>query len=98
MRISDWSSDVCSSDLCDQLPLWVPVMLGGGITVWLVLPDSGRWIAALLLPAALALFGVAVGRGGREARVLTIAAVTAAIGLALKIGRASCRERVCQEV
>src|SRR3546814_12751752 len=71
MRISDWSSDVCSSDLCDQLPLWVPVMLGGGITVWLVLPDSGRWIAALLLLAALALFGVAVGRGGRAARVLT---------------------------
>src|SRR3546814_16381655 len=31
----------------DQLPLWVPVMLGGGITVWLVLPDSGRWIAAV---------------------------------------------------
>nr|WP_245968321.1 ComEC/Rec2 family competence protein [Hephaestia caeni] len=70
-------------------------MLGGGITAWLVLPDSGRWIAALLLLGALALFGVAVGRGGRAGRALTIVAVTAAIGLALIWWRA---ERVAAPV
>src|SRR3546814_9861729 len=60
MRISDWSSDVCSSDLNFQSPIWT---LG---------PMLNRiWVAA---PLALA------------------------VCLPHKIGRASCRERVCQYV
>src|SRR3546814_5403182 len=33
MRISDWSSDVCSSDLMDQLPLPSGLLDVGGIRV-----------------------------------------------------------------
>ncbi len=35
----------------DQLALWVPVMLGGGIAAWFVLPDPVAWCAAALLVA-----------------------------------------------
>src|SRR3546814_10903743 len=72
MRISDWSSDVCSSDLRALLPPW-PV---------LVIEDvSGGSVEALLLGKV----GAAperLGAGGEEH----------------EIGRASCRERVCQYV
>src|SRR3546814_5596937 len=60
MRISDWSSDVCSSDLCCSPPLSVPAR-------W--------WRAAARL-------------GKRSRRSLSDQ----------EIGRASCRERVCQYV
>ncbi|MCM8730367.1 ComEC/Rec2 family competence protein [Hephaestia sp. GCM10023244] len=73
----------------DQLPLWVPVMFGGGISAWFVLPDSNQWVAALLLLGALALLGIALGRGGRAGRALAIAAVTAALGLGLIWGHAT---------
>src|SRR3546814_1927173 len=70
MRISNWSSDVCSSDLVVFLVLSVVVVLGPVIwdgLLWLLpLSDSDHWA-----------FGVL--RYG-------------------KIGRASCRERVCQYV
>src|SRR3546814_9012003 len=74
MRISDWSSDVCSSDLAAQA-------LG---------TDLRRTRLRLLV-------GTAIGVGGAVA-------VSGAIGFVglivphLKIGRASCRERVCQYV
>src|SRR3546814_4527428 len=67
MRISDWSSDVCSSDLCAREPV-----------------DRG-------------LRGATAGRHGPQQ-------CSADIGkprrdqLPVEIGRASCRERVCQYV
>src|SRR3546814_15853765 len=84
MRISDWSSDVCSSDLA-------------------TLPDrgraerphhrqplpEGRGAARAMIAMALALLAV----------VALVAAVGPATGYADgQIGRASCRERVCQYV
>src|SRR3546814_8741588 len=69
MRISDWSSDVCSSDLIAQVPAAqnLPIRPFGGIGE--IMPRIGRIIA---LGAQVAVIG--------------------------EIGRASCRERVCQYV
>src|SRR3546814_8820999 len=85
MRISDWSSDVCSSDL----------------------PDRREEIAGVFAEAAASHDAVVTSGGastGDEDHVK--AAIEAAGGklhfwrLAIKpgrqIGRASCRERVCQ--
>src|SRR3546814_7569838 len=80
MRISDWSSDVCSSDLPGADP------------------DQPR-ISPRLSPGGSLLAGPAVE--GRAAR-LDDAADRAATGHTIlslaEIGRASCRERVCQYV
>src|SRR3546814_2898858 len=71
MRISDWSSDVCSSDLVrrregEQLP--VAIELG--------VPSGGQVAAKARLVERVGTLDRAVGQ----------------------IGRASCRERVCQYV
>src|SRR3546814_1874385 len=74
MRISDWSSDVCSSDLLVVLTVYG-------------LQRSVRG-ESHLSPFILALILVFLGYSG--------------LGISLwpyiKIGRASCRERVCQYV
>src|SRR3546814_14798663 len=109
MRISDWSSDVCSSDLeFHELKE--------------KLPDLEHALKILLLPkdeadARNAILEVRAGTGGDEAalfaadllrmyqryaelqgwRFAIIDASEIEIG-GYKIGRASCRERVCQYV
>src|SRR3546814_3614460 len=86
MRISDWSSDVCSSDLPDGqrcrdggggdrlahggLPLVAPPPIGGDESTMQAPP------------------GRALGATGEPPQRPDV----------LKIGRASCRERVCQYV
>src|SRR3546814_5858306 len=77
MRISDWSSDVCSSDLQAD---------GGRVD---------RFGLARLVPQAL--------RPGASVDTfspigLLWAFIGAVVLLGIKIGRASCRERVCQYV
>lgn len=72
----------------DQLVLWLPVALGGGIALWFVLPDPRTWQAALLLLIAIGCGGLAAGQGGRTARSLAIGALTAALGLGLIWARA----------
>src|SRR3546814_8337639 len=66
MRISDWSSDVCSSDLVADLSVVYPVARG-----------TGPMLASV---GAFLLLGEDISAPGVE------------------IGRASCRERVCQYV
>src|SRR3546814_3736977 len=94
MRISDWSSDVCSSDLLDSGGLAAVVLAGAGFAV-----GSG----------ALGLDGVEGGncavRTGAGASRTTGAGRRGSSAVALcrpmdpaTIGRASCRERVCQYV
>jgi len=73
----------------DQLPLWLPVVLGGGIAAWFVLPDLAQWIAAMCALAAVALGAVAVGRHGRAGRAVAIGATVAALGVGLAWWRAS---------
>ena len=79
----------------DQLVLWLPVALGGGIAAWFLLPDARSWGCALLACAAVALAGVGLGHGGRAARLLAVGAMTVACGLALTWWRA---ERVAAPV
>ncbi|MES3081683.1 ComEC/Rec2 family competence protein [Sphingomonas faeni] len=67
----------------DQLVLWLPVMLGGGIALWFALPDPAAWCVTILLLLASGLACLAVGQGGRAARSLAIGLLTAALGLGL---------------
>src|SRR3546814_2865525 len=91
MRISDWSSDVCSSDLAMEL-LLTGLWLNGGCGL-LLLRLGGRDRRQLL--AAF----------GRPVELFDLR-ILAQIGNRLlddlvrhhEIGRASCRERVCQYV
>src|SRR3546814_2603288 len=80
MRISDWSSDVCSSDLVKD-NFAVPVY---------AYQVSGEY--AMIEAAA------AVGAGDRDALVLETLLAFRRAGASGEIGRASCRERVCQYV
>lgn len=73
----------------DQLPLWLPVALGGGIALWFVLDDPMQWIAAMLAMAGIALAAIAIGQGGRASRAVALAAALAAMGLGLAWLRAS---------
>jgi competence protein ComEC len=64
-----------------QLPLWLPVALGAGITGWFLLPDAPRWIGLLLLSGAIALLGLALP--GRLGRSLLVGGLATAAGCAL---------------
>src|SRR3546814_14948542 len=111
MRISDWSSDVCSSDL-GHLPPTVTaaaVMLCAGAVVlpaalivdrpWTLRPSALSLGAA----AALALFCTALALLLYFRLVRTLGSMGVASQAYLRsgvsaIGRASCRERGCQYV
>jgi competence protein ComEC len=67
----------------DQLFLWVPVTFGAGIAAWFVLPDPGWWWTVLLVLAGVALFAIAIARGGRAGRVVAVGSLLAVAGLAL---------------
>src|SRR3546814_5040974 len=61
MRISDWSSDVCSSDLLAAMPLgleaWPLAVMGWGI-------DATLWVAARVAEGPMTAIGVpAIGLG-----------------------------------
>jgi competence protein ComEC len=72
----------------EQLVLWLPVMLGAGITAWFVLPDRAEWIAFLAGAGALAAFGLAISGRSRFGRALLVAGLALAVGCALVWWRA----------
>ncbi|MES2095783.1 MAG: hypothetical protein V4459_03415 [Pseudomonadota bacterium] len=72
----------------DQLPLWLPVALGAGITAWFVLLQPAQWFVAMLALGALGLTGIALARHDRASRALAIGALTAALGIGLAWWRA----------
>src|SRR3546814_3053226 len=117
MRISDWSSDVCSSDLASLGGEWqaVQILRAGGeraadirplvrLNVSVVVGEGERMEAGshggggriayetLLDPAH---WQAGVDEALRQALV-NLAAVDTPAGEMPEIGRASCRERVCQ--
>lgn len=79
----------------EQLPLWLPVALGGGVALWFVLPTPADWALAAMLLAALAMAGAAAQRGGRMSRAVALGAAATLAGLALMAWRA---ERVAAPV
>src|SRR3546814_13138681 len=85
MRISDWSSDVCSSDLARRLGL----AKGGRGTL-----EDAQAAAATGQIALSQVWAEVLGAEG-----LTAAQMLVTLGdLEHQIGRASCRERVCPYV
>src|SRR3546814_3464202 len=84
MRISDWSSDVCSSDL--GRPAAFNVAMRG------IVPSDPTQISRDGT-VAIYLDGVYLGRSqGLSGDLLDLERIE------VQIGRASCRERVCQYV
>src|SRR3546814_14470059 len=101
MRISDWSSDVCSSDLFDlddmtgaltvsESDYHKAKMLLAAEGLPKSAPDGNSMIDSLPMGASRAVEGEKL----RSAREMDLARTIEAID-AVKIGRASCRERVC---
>src|SRR3546814_1852574 len=82
MRISDWSSDVCSSDLSGGKAGDISISVGGG--------DLGK--GGQLSLSAGRVFGAYYGGD------LTMTSGFSTLTSSGEIGRASCRERVCQYV
>src|SRR3546814_14436276 len=103
MRISDWSSDVCSSDLKRGAGT---LTLSGANTYsnrtvidagTLALAGAGTIGAGNLVIGANAEFDISQADVGASVIQLNGPA-EGSIALGGKIGRASCRERVCQYV
>src|SRR3546814_17920748 len=98
MRISDWSSDVCSSDLTNVLPhddvdTYFHTTAGA---------DEG-----IRTDARIFAYCATCAQAGNYARSLNyciwpdiniISQHDSALGKTINIGRASCRERVCKYV
>src|SRR3546814_18460624 len=112
MRISDWSSDVCSSDLGDPRET-IGLRLGAAILVMKM--KTARTTVCFLVslgnrPNERGVWheGIASDRRrrrpGARARAVSVAAARSRTGArgnarrGRKIGRASCRERMCQYV
>src|SRR3546814_4663421 len=88
MRISDWSSDVCSSDL---LPAQRKRQLRGRAGPGEGRVDVGDEAVGVVQPVPDLAGGVTEQVVREQLRLFGADAVT-------EIGRASCRERVCQYV
>src|SRR3546814_7138071 len=91
MRISDWSSDVCSSDLAPT------TTYAATIYADIVLADGG----AIPIDAEADERAIYVAEGDASLDGLPLDPMTLYAlrpGVAAKIGRASCRESVCQYV
>src|SRR3546814_12160515 len=109
MRISDWSSDVCSSDLratwwlrraCDRrVEDMQPIR-----NLWRDRSGAFAPISALVLTVIIGFGALTIDMGynyvmrNRLQVTADAAALAGASQLEFQIGRASCGERVCQSV
>src|SRR3546814_19106337 len=104
MRISDWSSDVCSSDLTPQTTSGHLAKLVDGQLLEVASQGRHRYyrlsngLVACAIESMMALAGERVMAPHRHSRSLTGALREARTCYDHQIGRASCRERVCQYV
>src|SRR3546814_10342768 len=99
MRISDWSSDVCSSDLqelADHIPAVCGMTIRDRADMVYIEHAVGHRAASVNsgLGARIPIGNTASGR----AYAAALSAADREQILAAQIGRASCRERVCQYV
>src|SRR3546814_14864078 len=97
MRISDWSSDVCSSDLGTNAGLKRVSAGTEAASYTELLHVRRRFIHKEALRSATALVTNAV-LATRDQRIWGEAGTACASDSTKEIGRASCRERVCQYV
>src|SRR3546814_17427326 len=109
MRISDWSSDVCSSDLDNvggeildaalgRLRMHARVVLCGGISQYNAtgkVRGPANYLALISARARMQGF-VVLDYLDRADEALAVMAPLAAAGTLGHVGRASCRERGCQ--
>src|SRR3546814_2644668 len=99
MRISDWSSDVCSSDLVRRAAVVVILVAAYIYHTWIAgyLPLASIGMISFCAVGNFApplLFGLYWRRAHRHGVIAGLAA-----GFATwQIGRASCRDSVCQYV
>src|SRR3546814_21018770 len=108
MRISDWSSDVCSSDLAKRTEEALRLSEQKFASVFRQCPDIlviARLLDGCLLEVNKAFeeqIGLSaaevVGQTATELNIWGIQDVGPSLRLRLQIGRASSRERVCQYV
>src|SRR3546814_5086791 len=97
MRISDWSSDVCSSDLQERLTgIDRALLRDANAAGWLEAGGKDVFDRAIRIGRLRKLerLGLAAPAGRQHWQL----APDLEAALRQKIGRASCRERVCQYV
>src|SRR3546814_20748275 len=108
MRISDWSSDVCSSDLLRDRPVTIETVSAVSLDK-LPAAEAATWLDRELVtdsptPLRDAGFGREVSAAQAVRRQWLVAEQLAeeqggrVVYRPGQIGRASCRERVCQHV
>ncbi len=73
----------------DQTGLWAPVMLGGGIAAWFLLPNPAMWAGFMLVACGLAAFGALAGQGARWGRALLVGGLLLAGGCGLIWGKSA---------
>src|SRR3546814_5713483 len=97
MRISDWSSDVCSSDL----PHVLLTNFGGYLDMFCTLIGATVQGADRPMPSAthdgITMINFGMG-SANAATVMDLLTAYEPKAVLFQIGRASCRERVCQYV
>src|SRR3546814_15122215 len=113
MRISDWSSDVCSSDLTVNVPyldnsfaifsatpgtVTVDDSLGAVSTTGMQFASDGYVITGDQLTLNGPQSTIRVGDGTLAGLGYTATIAADLTGATEQIGRASCRERLCQYV
>src|SRR3546814_3441386 len=97
MRISDWSSDVCSSDLA-----MATIATGGfsteDMSIGFYQSPAMEWIITVFMVLGGCTFVLFARSVQGDIRALVGDSQTRWYVIYLEIGRASCRERVCQYV
>src|SRR3546814_12046264 len=99
MRISDWSSDVCSSDLgSNQAPLLPEsaVQSEGGQNYVYIVGKDDKVIRRNVTTGEVSDAGVAIA-GGLDGSERVVVSAGAVLNTGAKMRRASCRERVGQD-
>src|SRR3546814_3298125 len=98
MRISDWSSDVCSSDLIGCGECQPLTCLDRRAMMAETERDEGHWLSGRKLTVILRQQAPLDGRcvHGHAATRNLLARIMSFVHSPPELGRASCRERVCQ--
>src|SRR3546814_18686986 len=104
MRISDWSSDVCSSDLAIAVPDLAAAAatyantLGAKVSAPLAQPEHGVTVVFVELPNTKLDLLHPLGEGSPIAKFLAHTPAGGMPPVCYEIGRPSCRDRGCQYV